>query len=514
MVVAFIRRFVTASGATAVQICEKQGRKRVTLEHIGSAHTPLEAALLEEEARRRLQVRGQGELDLGLADSFSGEVNGLVRDLPVPGQIQATGSVSRVLWEVLDNAYHRIGFDVLGDEAFKQLVLARIVEPGSKSDTARVVSGLGIESLSIRTFHRCLQRIIDRDYQDTVCRAAFDYATSEHKLGLALFDTTTLHFATDKTDELKTMGRSKEGRYGPQVQYGLLTDREGFPLEFVLFPGNKGETRYLVPAIEALVARHGSALDDLVVIADAGILSAANCGALEDLGLYFIVGSKTSSVKQDLLAHLTDEELGAGFTDGQIFETTRIMTHKGKRSSRRVVYQYREKRGVRDRKVLADQKAHALQVQSNPSRLTKAKFVTIDGKTTRFNEKLYDQAMARTGLKGYVTNLPQTLDGNEIITWYSDLFQIERSFRMTKSDLNGRPFYHHTTKAIRAHLVIVFTALAVARHLQQVTGTSIKQLLKDLQPLRDVTIKIGDLTQTIPTQIPQEHRHYLKIENG
>lgn len=494
-----------------MQICEKRSGKRIILEHVGSAHSPVELALLESEARRRLVPEGQQELDLGIA---SGTKDSLVRPVPTAYQAKATGSASRVLWEVLENAYGRVGFDAVGDEVFKQLVLARVVEPASKSDTPRVLTSLGVSSFSVRTFHRCLERVVDLDYQDKVCRTAFKYATGQGRLALVLFDTTTLHFESEKADELRAMGRSKEGRFGPQVQYGLLTDRTGFPLEFVLFPGNKGETRYFVPAIQALVDRHGSEIEDLVIVADAGILSAANCAALEELGLYFIVGSKTSSAKQDLLQVLEEDQVAGPFMDGQVFETSRIMTHQGQETRRRVVYQYRQKRAARDQKVLEDQKAYALKVQDQPSRLSKAKFVTVTGKTARFNEALYDQAVARAGLKGYVTNLPESFSGSEITAWYADLFQIERSFRMTKSDLATRPFYHHTAKAITAHLVIVFTALAVARYLQTATNTSIGQILKDLKPLRDVTIEIGGTQQTLPSHIPEQFHHYLKTEPG
>lgn len=495
----------------AVQICEKRSGKRIILEHVGSAHSPLELALLESEARKRLVPEGQQELDLSLD---SGPGSSLVRPVPTAHQAKVVGSASRLLWEVLENAYAKIGFDAIDDDAFKQLVLARVVEPTSKSDTPRVLASLGVPSFSVRTFHRCLERVVDLDYQDQVSRTAFKYATRDGKLALALFDTTTLHFESERADELRGMGKSKEGRFGPQVQYGLLADRTGFPLEFVLFPGNKGETRYFIPTIQALVARHGTELKDLVVIADAGILSAANCQALEDLGLYFIVGSKSSSAKQDLLKALQEDQAVGPFMDGQVFETSRIMTHQGQKTSRRVVYQYKDKRAVRDRKVLEDQREYALKVQNQPSRLSKAKFVTVTGKTTRFNQGLYDQTVARAGLKGYVTNLPESFKGSQIVAWYADLFQIERSFRMTKSDLAGRPFYHHTAKAITAHLVIVFTALAVARYLQAATNTSIGQILKDLRPLRDVTIEIGDTQQTLPSHIPEELRHYLNIKPG
>lgn len=62
---------------------------------------------------------------------------------------------------------------------------------------------------------------------------------------------------------------------------------------------------------------------------------------------------------------------------------------------------------------------------------------------------------------------------------------------MSKTDLRARPIFHHTQDAIEAHLTIVFTALAIARHLQNITGSSIKKIVKTLQPLQQVEVTIG-----------------------
>lgn len=223
-----------------------------------------------------------------------------------------------------------------------------------------------------------------------------------------------MHFETDKTDEIRAMGRSKEGRYGPQIQYGLLTDREGFPLEYVVFPGNKGETRYLVPVLESLVARHGRHLKDIVVVADAGLLSAGNCWALQSAGFDFIVGSKTSSAKNDLLSHLDTEDLNRDFVDKEIFECDRIMSGGNiPKTTRRVVYQYKADRAKRDLKVLADQQEYAKKVAATPSLVKPARFVTTTGNKPEFDQKAYDLAVKRAGLKGYVTSLPKNaIDGN------------------------------------------------------------------------------------------------------
>lgn len=91
-----------------------------------------------------------------------------------------------------------------------------------------------------------------------------------------------------------------------------------------------------------------------------------------------------------------------------------------------------------------------------------------------------------------MTNLSrETLDGAGVIAAYHELFQVERSFRMAKTDLRARPMFHHQQDSIEAHPSIVFAALAVARHLQEETGFNIQQIVRMLRPLRDVTDNIG-----------------------
>lgn len=95
---------------------------------------------------------------------------------------------------------------------------------------------------------------------------------------MVLYDVTTLHFETEDEDALRKVGTSKERRGDPQIQVGLLVDPGGFPLEVHLFEGNKAETTTLAPVLEAFQARHG--VTDMVVVADAGMLSAGNLNAL------------------------------------------------------------------------------------------------------------------------------------------------------------------------------------------------------------------------------------------
>jgi transposase len=105
-----------------------------------------------------------------------------------------------------------------------------------------------------------------------------------------LYDVTTLYFEADNEDGLRKVGYSKERRVDPQIVVGLLVDRQGFPLEIGCFEGNKAEKHILLPIVEAFKTRHQ--IEHMVVVADAGMLSAANLAALDAAGYRFIVGSR------------------------------------------------------------------------------------------------------------------------------------------------------------------------------------------------------------------------------
>jgi hypothetical protein len=156
-----------------------------------------------------------------------------------PGLI--TSKRSALLWQVLTEAYARLGFDAIADEAFTQLVLARIIEPTSKADSVRVLNEIGVASASLRTMFRSLQRAQERDYRDQIATACFSHAVANGDVSLVLYDVTTLYFEAEKEDELRKVGYSKERRVDPQVVVGLLVDRHGFPLEIGCFEGNKAE---------------------------------------------------------------------------------------------------------------------------------------------------------------------------------------------------------------------------------------------------------------------------------
>lgn len=489
---AYIRKVRTASGATAVQIAAKQGRRDKVLEHLGSAHTEQELAALLETAREKL-LAGQQQLDLDLGTNTDAAA-------------VITGKRSRWLIEVLDTAWRRLGFDVIDNEAFFQLVVARIVEATSVADAGRVLGEIGIAPAHRNTFVRTLRRCAAHDYRDKIAKRCFEHAAAAGDLNLLLYDVTTLYFEAEKEDDLRKVGFSKERRVDPQIVVGLLVDRNGFPLEIGCFEGNHAETRTIVPIVRQFQKRHNIEGVEMVIAADAGMLSAANLKDLDAAGLKFIVGSRVMKAPSDLASHFHWN--GDVFTDGQIIDTVTprhaksVVNDIARRaepvwepadtSAWRAVWAYSTKRAVRDNQTLNAQQARAQAVVDGTAAARTPRFVKTTTKGKTLDTDGISRARSLVGLKGYVTNVPVTLmDPSEVMAKYHDLWQVEQSFRMSKTDLRARPIFSHTEESIEAHLTIVFAALAVSRFLQVETGMSIRKVVRSLRPLQEIIVRIA-----------------------
>ena len=510
----YLRQVKTASGATAVQVVAKEHGVRRIVEHLGSAHDEAELAALMRLGRQWL-LAGQQVLNLGPAlnddaDEVGGQAPG---DEPGDGgavrRPQIVSRRSGWLIEALRSAYRCLGLGeaVGGDRAFEQMVAARLIEPTSKADTARVLSEIGWPAPAHRnTLYASLGRCVERGYRESLSNALFEHVTNTGGgLALCLYDVTTLYFEAEKEDDLRKVGYSKERRVDPQVIVGLLVDRRGFPLRIGCWEGSKAETTTIIPIVEAFQQAHS--IEELVIVADAGMLSAANLTALDDARLRFIVGARTTRAPGDLEAHFHWH--GDAFTDGQLIAT--ITPKRGSNTERdkslraepiwdpveypgswRAVWAYSKKRAARDTRTLTAQENRARAVIAGEKRPKGTRFVTTHKGDQVLDEASLARARSLVGLKGYVTNIPAHLMGaGEVVSSYHELWHVEQSFRMSKHDLRARPVFHHTRDAIKAHLTVVMAALAVARYLQETTGISVKRIIRALKPLQDVTINLN-----------------------
>ncbi|MDY3679671.1 MAG: IS1634 family transposase [Actinomyces urogenitalis] len=495
----FVRKVKTSSGATAVQVAQREAGRDKIIKHIGSAHTPDELALLVLEAKKHIQG-GQLAFDL---DDLAG--TGI-------GSAVAESHASRLLWQVLEDAWQAYGFaSVIPDEAFKQLVLARLIKPTSKLATVATLEALGIQACSVRSYYRSLQRASERDYRSLVESACVGWAMGRGDMSLLLYDVTTLYFEAENedTEESRTVKRrvgvSKERRVDPQIVVGLLVDRAGNPLRVRAYSGNQAEKNTIVPLVKAFMDEHD--LSDFVVVADAGMLSRANLLALEEAGIRFIVGARQTRAPLDLESHYRWH--GDTYSDGQVIDTltprhanSRVndptvraepVWEESMSGSWRAVWQYTRRRWVRDMHTLKAQRNRAMSIINGDTRPKNTRFVQQRGGQLVFNQAVWERAVAVAGLKGYVTNIPASLmPASEVIASYHDLWHVEQSFRMSKTDLKARPIFHHSEQAIEAHLTIVIAALALSRYLHTTTGITVPKIVRALEPLKDTIIRMPD----------------------
>jgi hypothetical protein len=481
----------------------------------------------EDQGVLDIEVAARTQSVDGIADWRAGELIATTtraKGAPVPPG-RTTATHSRLLYDVLGTVYDWLGFDVVDDTVFRDLVIARIVEPTSKADAARVLTDLGADTFSYRTIQRHLVKVNTGKYRDAIAAKCFTHATDRGGLSLLLYDVTTLYFEAENEDDLRKVGYSKERRVDPQIVVGLLVDRTGFPLEIGCFEGNTAETTTLVPIITAFAERHDLTGTPMVVAADAGMLSATNLTALDEAGLGFIVGSRSVKAPIDLASHFHWH--GDVFTDGQIIDTVTPRHAKSKvndiahraepvwnpedqPAAWRAVWAYSAKRARRDQKTLYAQETRARAVINGERAAKATRFVTTRAGDRVLDETSLARAQSLVGLKGYVTNIPTTvMAAGEVIGKYHDLWHVERSFRMSKSDLRARPMFHRTRDAIEAHLTIVFAALAVAHSIQERSGLAIANVIKQLRPLRQATIAINGTTETFPPEIPAPQRKII-----
>lgn len=475
---AFIRKVKTKSGATAVQIVSKVDGKIVNIDHLGSAHDEGELLALTQ---------------LGQAKLYAGQI-ALFPELVPALKVQIKEATSRLLWQELRHQYTALGFDSLNDEVFANLCVARLVEPTSKLDSLRVLADLGVTNLDKNQIYRCLQAVIEKDYRSAITRLCFDQVAAT-TLSLLLYDVTTLYFETQKEDDYRKSGLSKERRLEPQIVVGLLVNHLGFPLGLHSFTGNTAETKTIVPVLEAFRREHR--LPKLTVVADAAMMNLKNLEALTQAGYTYIVGSRLTKIPYAIAIY--QAKVGP-LADNQ-------MVVEG-REAFRIIYQYKEKRAALDRRNLEKQLLKATRIVSGAVPAHHSKFVTVKTKVKSLNYRLIEKAQTLVGIKGYVTNV--TLPNQAVIDYYHQLFQVEKSFRMAKSDLKARPIFHHKRDAIEAHLTLVLASLAVGRMIEANAGVSLRHFIKTLRPVRSGSVLINGKEHPATEVVPEATKTLLK----
>lgn len=466
-----IRTVVTGSGKHAVQIVSKRDGKVTVHAHIGTYTTDAQKALLFQKARTYIDEHDSTQQSL-FPESSSPSFSASFSDMAI------LQSQPLFLYHLLSRAYDHIGLNRYDDPLMKDLVIMRIYHPSSKHDTVDMLERTFGISYSIKTVYRHLKQAHANGMKETYQNALIEYVKTRmgDALRLVFYDVTTLYFESIIKDTLRDFGFSKENRSAQtQVVVGLVVNRDGFPLYFDVFTGNTFEGHTFVPLIEKIKAVLGN--QDLVVVADAAMISKANMEALDAKHIGFVVGARLFqlpiALQNTLAKTLTKQDM---------------QTTVAPYGPWRLVCQYSTKRAAKDKSDREKQIERATNAAAAPSRISRRyRFLQATGETYTLNQSLVDKAKNLEGMKGYMTNTD--LDEQTIITRYHDLWRIEKAFRITKSDLEARPIFHHLKETITMHVTMVFASLAISKYLELATGWSIKTILTIAQSLLTHTVR-------------------------
>lgn len=477
-----IRTVKTSSGSFAVQVVSKRHGKLTLHKHIGSYKTDLEKSMLFLKAKTFIDSHDNIQPDLF-------EKQPLFHHL---SDVKITQSQPLFLYHLLSRIYDVIGLNVFPDEVVRDLIIARVYSPVSKRETIDVLEDYFDKKYSLKTIYRHLKTAIDHGIKEKFQSALISFAKIglNDSLRLVFYDVTTLAFDSHAKVGLKDFGFSKDHRFQDlQIVVGLVVNSDGFPLYFDVFNGKTFEGKTFVSVVEKVKKLLKN--PDLVVIADAAMISRINVEELDKRHIGFIVGARLGSLPVRLQTQISHDVLG---TDLKI-TTVKYLGH-------RLICQYSTSRAAKDRSDREKQIEKAKIVISLPSRISsRFRFIqTMDGKY-RVNNTLIEKAKRLEGIKGYLTNT--NLTESTVIERYHDLWRIEKAFRITKTDLEARPIFLQLDKTITCHLIIVFAGLAIVRYLEIKTNMSIKRILKIAQKLlthKVILIRTGE-TKFIETTI-------------
>jgi len=453
----FVRLKKNKSGSVSVQIIDKSKKYKV-IQTVGSSSDPDEIKRLAAKGQQIIQTCDGRQKQLF---SFKTKEEIAVKDFLLGlsnSQIHTIGP--ELIFGVL---FDRIGFNAIKDELFRHLVIARLVYPTSKLKTADYLYRYRGVKVEADTIYRFLDKLCDT-HKENAERVAFEYTKQTLKnISVVFYDMTTLYFEAEDEDDLRKIGFSKDGKFqNPQIMLGLLVGQNGYPIGYDIFEGNTFEGHTLLPILESIQKKYG--FQKPIVVADAALLSKNNLENLTNEKYQFIIGARIKNesvkVKQEIL------KKAEGLQDGQSFVVK-------KSDKTRIVIAYSDKRKKKD---FHNRERGLLKLRQKikHGKLTKEsinsrgynKFLCLKGEVeVEIDENTIKEDQLWDGLKGYVTNT--RLSPKTIIDNYRHLWQIEKAFRISKTDLKIRPIHHYLKKRIEAHICIAFVAYTIYKELER-----------------------------------------------
>lgn len=473
----FVRKKPNKSGLISVQVIDKSRGRFKVVKTIGSSKDALEIGRLVAEAKRFIKSHmGLQEIDFSNYNQIYSDVLSSINSNKLVG-------VQYVLGKIFDD----IGFNQIGDKLFKDLVLYRLVFPKSKLKTTEYLYRYEQKSYSKDEIYRFMDKL-HSTYKEFVQQISFKHTMEvlDGNMHAVFYDVTTIYFEIEKEDEIRKTGFSKDGKHKhPQIVLGLLVSKDAYPLAYNIYEGNKYEGDTFLPVLEGFRDKYG--FEKLTVVADAGLLSNKNIEELIEKGYEFILGARIKNERQsikDKILNLEFEKCGSRAIKKD--DLALIITYSKDRVKKD---RYNREKGLK-----------RLEKQLKSKKLTKSsinnrgynKFLKMEGEVNlSIDYNKVNQDSRWDGLKGYLTNSSMTKE--EVLENYRHLWQIEKAFRVAKTELKIRPIYHRKQERIEAHICLNFVAYKVYKELERIlksknTGISPEKVIEIIQNIHEISV--------------------------
>ena len=413
----------------------------------------------------------------------------------------------------LDQLWRELGFDALAgvfrrarystpvEHALRVMVFNRLCDPESKLGVLRwlqTVSMPGVDGAKMTHQHllRSMDALMDHQGEVDDCVAHLLRPLIDEDLSVVFYDLTTIRTEglSDQAGDVRQFGMSKEGLIARQFMLGVVQTADGMPIYHEVFNGNTAEAPTLKPTLAKVLARYPH-IRRLVVVADRGLLSLDN---IEELAKLALPGGKPLEFilavpgrrYNDFTEILEPIQAQARDATTEIIEEARWEEH-------RLVVAHNPERALEQtelrRKRIAALEARAAQLAGkldgqDAGEVRRGRKLSDSGAKARFYHEVCDASLARiikvdlkSDLFTYVVDeaakqRAELMDGKlllvtnvtdltaeDIVKRYKALADIERGFRVLKSEIEIAPVYHRLPERIKAHASLCFMALILYR---------------------------------------------------
>lgn len=389
----------------------------------------------------------------------------------------------------LNQAQKRFKFKYDINQIMRLLVYSRILNPASKlqshGNQHRFFEPFHLNLTNIYRSLSVMSKVKDDIQSNMHKRMQENY---DRKLDLVLYDITNYYFATERENELRKVGVSKERKTTPIVQMGLLIDQNKIPIGYELFPGNTHDAATATSIIKKLKVKFG--FKRTILVADKGVNSLTNLSAVVKNGDGYIMSQKIRGTNKNfidtVLSKTGYEYEGNTFKWKTITRTRSVRDRNNKMVSlqEKVVIYWSQKFDQREKRKRHKLNQRIDQFLQKPGTLNASNSYGLKryiktrnlnkatgeiSKVNSYNFLDQDKYNRDVALDGYYAIVTSEIDmpAREVIARYHELWKIEESFKVIKSDLVARPVFVRREDHIEGHFLTCFIALTILRVLER-----------------------------------------------